>query len=388
MTSATPLDELLEQMSTRVPVITDTVIDRLYANIPSYGVVPRDQLEASIGEIVELVTEVLRTGVVPPPGEIRQARISSLRRSRQSVPIQDIMRAFRFTVGGIHEAVLALADPAVMPPAEVVQLADILWRFSDSYTASQVVAFQSAEVDRALSRMRRNQQFLQQLFEGAGDEFSTRRSALELGLRVGSKHAAVLARSADSDAVDRLRLRLETHARGARHSALFTVVGTTLMGLTDGEIPPATITVSEVVAIGGLADLAQMPESFREASQALDAAEVLGTVGIVSTRSLSWRMAALHATDVNELLDARYLAPLRAQGLFGNLIGETVRAYLAADRSIPKAARSIPVHVNTLRYRLRRFEDLTGQSLESTATIVELSWAFEVTAPARSARHD
>lgn len=388
MTSTTPLDVLLEAMTDRLSRITDTVIDRLYGNIQSYSVVPRDQLEASIEEIVHLVTDVLRTGVVPAPGDIRQARISSLRRSRQNVPIQDIMRAFRYTIGGIHEVLLALADTAVMPPTDLVQVTDILWRFSDSYTASQVAAFQSAEVDRVLSRVRRSQQFLQQLFEGASDDFSIRRSALELGLRVGSKHAAVLSRSADSEAADRLRLRLELNARSAHHSALFTVVGTTLMGVTEGDVPPAATSSSDVVAVGEHGDLSQMPASFRDATRALDAAEILGTGGVVSTRMLSWRMAALHATDVNELLDARYLAPLRAQGVFGELIEETVRAYLAADRSIPKAARSIPLHVNTLRYRLRRFEDVTGQSLESTATIVELSWALEVTVPAIRARVD
>jgi putative transposase len=31
------------------------------------------------------------------------------------------------------------------------------------------------------------------------------------------------------------------------------------------------------------------------------------------------------------------------------------------------------VHVNTLRYRLSRFEELTGRSLQDTDTIVELS---------------
>ncbi|MFI2636273.1 helix-turn-helix domain-containing protein [Streptomyces collinus] len=34
------------------------------------------------------------------------------------------------------------------------------------------------------------------------------------------------------------------------------------------------------------------------------------------------------------------------------------------------------VHVNTVRYRPRRFEELTGMSLDAADTVVELSWAM------------
>ena len=44
--------------------------------------------------------------------------------------------------------------------------------------------------------------------------------------------------------------------------------------------------------------------------------------------------------------------------------------------SIPLAARSIPVHVNTLRYRLQRFSDLSGADLGDLDTLIEISWAL------------
>jgi putative transposase len=39
-------------------------------------------------------------------------------------------------------------------------------------------------------------------------------------------------------------------------------------------------------------------------------------------------------------------------------------------------ARCAHVHVNTVRYRLRRFEELTGMILDAADTVVELSWAM------------
>ena len=39
---------------------------------------------------------------------------------------------------------------------------------------------------------------------------------------------------------------------------------------------------------------------------------------------------------------------------------ETLRAYLEGSRSIEAAARTLFVHANTVRYRLRRITELTG----------------------------
>ncbi|MGW1860136.1 helix-turn-helix domain-containing protein [Streptomyces collinus] len=41
----------------------------------------------------------------------------------------------------------------------------------------------------------------------------------------------------------------------------------------------------------------------------------------------------------------------------------------------PRGRRSGHVYVNAVRYRLRRFEELTGTSLDAPDTAVELSWA-------------
>ncbi|MET0692946.1 MAG: helix-turn-helix domain-containing protein [Propionibacteriaceae bacterium] len=371
-------DALLLGLADSSSTITKTVIGRLYDNMPSYRGVPRVQLSESIGQIIELVTEVVRSGTVPAPDEIVQARTSAAARARQDVPVQDIMRAFRFTIGGIHEALQQLVAAQGLPATEMVLVTDALWRFSDAYTASQIVAFQTAVIDRALNRARHSQQLLRDLADGVDDHAALLRSARELGLRIDVTHAAVRARSHDGDEADRLRLELERDARRRGSSALFAVVGNELLGVSS--VRPALTDASHLVAVGEQVDLLDAAASFRSADTARAAASLVKATGVVTAAELSWRMAALHASQANAIIAGRYLDPLRGQGRFGQLIEDTLRAYLAADRSIPRAARSIPVHVNTLRYRLRRFEELTGQSLDSTTTIVELCWALEITA--------
>jgi len=120
------------------------------------------------------------------------------------------------------------------------------------------------------------------------------------------------------------------------------------------------LSVPVVVGIGPCVPLLKVAESFRTASLVLDAARKLHACGTFGLEDLSWRLAALAQPDVGRFLAERYLMPLREEGDFGRLLEETMRAYLAQGQSIARAAGVLMVHVNTLRYRLRKFEDLTG----------------------------
>lgn len=62
-------------------------------------------------------------------------------------------------------------------------------------------------------------------------------------------------------------------------------------------------------------------------------------------------------TDARRALVERAYAPLAATQ--GSLL-ETLSAYLGAGRSLEAAARTLYVHPNTVRYRLRRVADVTG----------------------------
>jgi purine catabolism regulator len=76
-----------------------------------------------------------------------------------------------------------------------------------------------------------------------------------------------------------------------------------------------------------------------------------------------------------------FLAPVTAydQDLGGQL-AVTLRVWLENDRSTAAAAKALFVHRNTLLYRLKKAEELIGQRLDATGTIVNLSIALRITA--------
>jgi PucR family transcriptional regulator, purine catabolism regulatory protein len=50
----------------------------------------------------------------------------------------------------------------------------------------------------------------------------------------------------------------------------------------------------------------------------------------------------------------------------------TVQTWLERERQAGPAAAALQIHPNTLAYRLRRFEEVSGRNLRSTADLAEL----------------
>ena len=63
----------------------------------------------------------------------------------------------------------------------------------------------------------------------------------------------------------------------------------------------------------------------------------------------------------------------------GDLVS-SVRVWLEHDRQTDRAARALHVHPNTLLYRIRRFEQISGRSLASTESLAEVWLAMRTTA--------
>ena len=63
----------------------------------------------------------------------------------------------------------------------------------------------------------------------------------------------------------------------------------------------------------------------------------------------------------------------------GDLVS-SVRVWLEHDRQTERAAEALRIHPNTLLYRVRRFEQISGHSLTSTESLAEVWLALRTTA--------
>ena len=120
------------------------------------------------------------------------------------------------------------------------------------------------------------------------------------------------------------------------------------------------------------ADPGAVGAALREAAQALAHAGPRGSATFTQPDPLRPLLdspeRAAHAAD--------WQARLRAGDPDGKL-ADTLRAYLTHQGSLGDLARSLNVHVNTLRYRLRRAEELLGGQLIDPAFVARVYLAFQ-----------
>ncbi len=82
-----------------------------------------------------------------------------------------------------------------------------------------------------------------------------------------------------------------------------------------------------------------------------------------------------YSPAVGERLVHQRLAPLRERGEGGAQLEEAVTAFLEHGLRLEAAARSLFVHPNTRRNRLRPFEEVSGPSLRDPADLAE-TWVL------------
>jgi DNA-binding PucR family transcriptional regulator len=132
-----------------------------------------------------------------------------------------------------------------------------------------------------------------------------------------------------------------------------------------------------VCGVGPPSRLEGLPAGFAAASRALQTAVAFGQEGTVSLADLSIRPAILADEALGDAFAARYLEPLAGLGRLGAELETTLRAWFDLEMRVEETAKSLHIHPNTLRHRLRRFEEATGATLRDPRDLVELWWALE-----------
>jgi sugar diacid utilization regulator len=136
-----------------------------------------------------------------------------------------------------------------------------------------------------------------------------------------------------------------------------------------GEIPGT-------VGVGPPRPLEELADSFRLATRAFRCAQRFGLTGVYTIDDLGLLPSIAEDRDVGEALCRRYLAPLGDGGSAAELRA-TLRAYFECSMNVECAAERVYVHRNTVRYRIARFEELTGAQLRDARTACEVWWALE-----------
>ena len=364
-------------------VVSRRAADVVYDEIPTYVDVPRPSLEASAMRNVRRAIAALAEGRAPVASEMDEAQIARDRADR-GLPVEDVLRAYRVSLRVIRDAFLAEASVVGMKPGQVLAAMQVLWDVTDAATVQLAVVHREMAVARALHDVHQRVDFLRGLLFGTLNPAEVIARSPLYGLAVDHLYRAVRARPAPGVALEELKRSLEGPSTGRGPYSL--------IGVLDGDVAGIISTLPSMtrrlgtIGVGPSTTLEAAEQSFHTASRVLDVAMRFSRLGYVHLEDLSWRVAVISEPELGALLVRKYVEPLRGEMEFGETLCETVGLFLASGEAMGQTAKRLSIHVNTLRNRLARFEQLTNTSLSQADTKIEVRWALEARAVDRT--HD
>jgi putative transposase len=230
------------------------------------------------------------------------------------------------------------------------------------------------ELEVARREERQRLEFLHRLLAGSLLPSEMLHVGSAYGLDADRQYWVFRGRRATADAYA-LPRHLERSCTDSHFPALTGSVEADVAGVA-AKRPSISEELGLVAAIGPV-PLAEIPHAWAEATRLLSVAAKYGRRGVVDSESLSIRIAVVQESELGDALYNRYVARVLAESRIGEVLLESVRVLLAEKRYIPAAAEALNVHTNTLRYRIEKFEELTGADLTDTESIIKVWWALE-----------
>ncbi|GAB7006395.1 PucR family transcriptional regulator [Nocardioides sp. AN3] len=253
--------------------------------------------------------------------------------------------------------------------------------------AVTVLALELSQSVVAMEHRRRlGAELLTQLTEGRAEPRAARRQLRGLGLDVARSRLYAVR----GDDAERLRdVHIALWRNRIVHAVTYRSGVLHLLASSASEVhevlradlgPHALIGVS-----GPLGAVERAPEALREAAWALRAAE--GSVGRTFHYGEATPFIGIGGLDDAAALVARVLGPLlEYERMHDTPLLATLDSFLRCQRSWQKTADTMQVHRQTVLYRIRKVEEITGRSTSETADIAELWLALRaqsLIAPAR-----
>ncbi|MBA6440267.1 PucR family transcriptional regulator [Streptomyces sp. GMR22] len=380
-----------------VPRLTDRIVALMKEREPAYRSAAVDPHEVW-REVHDSLSHNVRS-LVHPKETRESARSCAWRigtdRAAQGFPLDALLHAYRIGCTVVWEHLLETAsreDP--LGAQSLVHVAADVWNFVDEHCTLVATAYQ--EVERQLSWHRENRYriIVAALLDGTARVSDFPEAEQVLGLPEQGRYAVVALEDADAPCRTPHSVEVGDGLRAVWHTAEGTAHAIVLLGEGEGEgesagdrdggsgsgaerlvrgleVPPgARAGVSPAVT-----GLAAINMARRLADTALRTRPAAGTAALLEERYPE--ALVVSSPDLGTALADRMLGPvLGLEPADRELLLTTLAAWLEAGGSARRAGALLFCHRNTVLNRLRRYEQLTGRSLDHPREVMELSLAL------------
>ncbi|MFF1926113.1 PucR family transcriptional regulator [Streptomyces sp. NPDC058221] len=370
MTHST-LTAAVARLRTLRDVFADRLITLIRRHVPGYAVLSDEELRSSAWRFMDILVSELSSLRVPDAALREMLRDYALERAAQGIPLDVLTIGYQLG----SRAMLALLDEVAtevgLPTDLLLAVHDSTWEFSNEASAVFARVHHDLALERAHFDAERRSAFASGVLSGTFPAVRINRDAHLFGLAPQTHHVALAAQAASADEVDAVRRTIASALRVPADRLLLAQVGPVL-GFIAPRAPEAV--GGHLVAVGPRLPLEQLDTGFDEAVLALSTARRFAMSGVVRLSDLGPRPLVLSDSHIAEGLSARHLTALDVAGRSNSEIEQTAREYLECDQDVREVAARLAVHPNTVRYRVNRFQELTGLNLRRTEDLVTSWW--------------
>ena len=368
---------LIDEVVAQRDRMSDEIVARIQAEIESYRGLTCDQLVPVMRRNIEFVLRVVRDRRDDLTPEEREWFLEAgAVRSRQGLPVADVLRGWRFGTDAIWEGIAAFGRTRGVGEDVLIDLMRDINRAVDPAIVAFVTGHHRAELERIRDEDHVRGELVHRILRGLLVGSELREQCAVWGLDPDRHYVTFRARpTAKASPRELERLLGLAPVKDQPPQGLAAILDGDLAGFAERVRHRA---VPTQVGVGPAAPLDRLEPSFRLATRAFATAAAFGLTGVFDLDSLGLRAAVVADPEVGDRLVRRYIEPIRhgAARSAGALL-EAIERYLACGLRAEAAAAELNVHPNTLRYRLSRFEQLTGADLHDIAVVAEVWWALQ-----------
>jgi hypothetical protein len=366
---------IIAQLSAESELLSTRIWQRIHAEIPLYAQRDPDELLPAIHTNVRDILRPLDEGRAFTDLELAAFRSYGETRARQGIPTEEILRAWRLSIREVFDAMITAGRQRRVSDSTLLELTRDLLSATDAATLAFTQGHHRAELELARQEQHRRADFVRGILFAALGPAEILQQAHRYGLDPDRDYRPIRAHLTHAMPMEAIERLLGLVFDSSRPRGMVALVDGDVAGFIDH--PPKGKTRA-AIGIGPPARLDALEPSFRRATRAMATAAAFGMTGVYDLGRLGLLPAVLADTDVAEELTRRYIAPL-ATGEAMRPILETVQRYLTLGMRADATAEHMSVHHNTVRYRLRRYEELTGVDLRDPNCALEAWWALQRT---------
>lgn len=374
------LVEIVRGQLHRLPELADELASLLGEKDEFYR-----RLDASAPRELRKVCEVNLGRAFDAFIEAREVDLETVRKTgraqaRLGIPLSAVLRAFRIAGTFAYEGIIdRVAPPRVLTPEQLIPVNAMVWQIIDSFSDVIADAYTEVATESARYDEKARLAVVDSLLEGRftkPEEFEDAARVLQL-----PSAGPFVVVYGDSDA-----------ELGLSRVAAFGELRSVWRRLPDGEVG--------VVAAGRTADLRALRKALEGTASAVGVSPPVSGLPLIPAALSRARIAraCLAAGETGVIgfgerpvstlvAGAPKLARELARDVLTDLLAlptaerdvllATLQAWFAEHGSARDAAERLFVHPNTVRYRIRRVQELTGRDLGDPRGIAELYLAVE-----------